>query len=537
MEQRFGPSCVQARSQKTLSGAALWTLIARGDFLPITAMVQACSFLLLMPLYSFRLTTDSPSYLGIAQGYAEGRWHDAINPYWPPLVSWLAAPLIRIGAEPLDALHALALATGLAGLTACRGLLTDLGIPAGIRGLMLLGLVPVFLAFSLTNPNPDLLVAVLLLFYVRLLFSPRCAENPRFGLACGVLGAAAYLAKTYAFPFFLVHFPLVVLCRHAAERDLLRRRTLRRSLGLGLAAFLLVSSAWMGALYGKYGRLTVGDAGAYNFMLVHNDSGHSFLEGFAEPPNARSLSAWDDPLRLAQQRASRSAGPPGIGETAERIGRNAVATLEAYQAGSFFSMAILAGTAVGLIGLSFRAMLGNAHAHILLTVLLLPAGYWMLLVDRRYLYLGVLLIYALGGSLVMRVPSWSGEQKRAAVILLCLSFAFVPLRDLRANAGFNDDVRRMASVLADAGVRGRIAADGAYDRSLYAAYFLAGGREGVTFLGIPRRGTDASQVSADLLRHRCDYYLCWGGESCPAARDLRAAEVARLEGLRVYRVR
>jgi len=537
MEQRFGPSCVQARSQKTLSGAALWTLIARGDFFPITAMVQACSFLLMRPLYSSLLKTDSPSYLGIAQGYAEGRWYDAINPYWPPLVSWLAAPLIRAGADPLDALHALALATGLAGLTACRGLLTDCGIPMDIRGWLLLGLIPVFLAFSLTNPNPDLLVAVLLLFYMRLLLSPRCTEDPRFGLACGVLGAAAYLAKTYAFLFFLVHFPLVILCRHAAERDLLRRRTLRRSLGLGLAAFLLLSSAWMAALCGKYGRLTLGDAGAYNYMLVYNDSGHKPWEGLTEPPHARSLSAWDDPLRLAQQRASRSAGPPGIRETAERIGRNAVATLAAYQAGSVFSTAILAGAAVGLAGLSFRALLANAHFHMLLALLLLPAGYWMLLVDRRYLYFGILLIYALGGSLVMHTSSWSAMQKKAAVILLCLSFAFVPLRDLRANAGFNDDVRRMASVLADAGVRGRIAADGAYDRSLYAAYFLAGGREGVTFLGIPRRGTDASQVSADLLRHRCDYYLCWGGESCPAARDLRAAEVARLEGLRVYRVR
>lgn len=137
----------------------------------------------------------------------------------------------------------------------------------------------------------------------------------------------------------------------------------------------------------------------------------------------------------------------------------------------------------------------------------------------------------------MHTSSWSAMQKKAAVILLCLSFAFVPLRDLRANAGFNEDVPRIASVLADAGVRGRIAADVDYDRSLHTAYFLSGGKEGVTFLGIPRPDMDGNQVHADLLRHRCDYFLCWGGGTCPPARDLRSLEVAGLEGLRIYRVR
>ena len=77
-----------------------------------------------------------------------------------------------------------------------------------------------FYAFTLTNPNPDFLVAVILLFYVRRVLSEDYGKSDKDGLCCGSLGALAYFAKAYAFPFFhsafYPHEPLPILRRRGA---------------------------------------------------------------------------------------------------------------------------------------------------------------------------------------------------------------------------------------------------------------------------------------------------------------------------------
>jgi len=516
----------------------LHTRLWRGSIFPVVAVCHAVSGLLLMRLYPHHMTTDTPSYISIARHYAEGRFHDAVNWFWSPLISWLLAPFLRIGMDPISSLHLLGLTTGLAGLIGCRGIFRELGLPERAQNILLLALIPVLHAFSLVNPNPDLLVAVLLLFYVRLVIARDYAENPWIAAFCGLLGALAYFAKAYAFPFFAAHFLLVNVCRHIGERDFLRRRNVRRSCLLGLAAFLLLSSAWIGVLYAKYGRLTISTIGEYNFRLVNDVSGVSYLsDGFAEPPVPTALSAWEDPTQLAEARLKPIDASRVIEDTVSRIGRNILNTIDAYQAGSVFAMASLALTAIGLIGLSPRAMLGNARFLVLLTVLLLPAGYLPLLMNRRYLYIGLLLIYALGGSLLLGVTTWSSRRRTAALFILCFSFMLLPLRDLRANVHFNREIYELATFFAAQGVQGRIASNGSYDRSLFLTHFLAGERKGAAFLGVSRSGASAGELEDALRRHAIDYYLCWAQHSC----DLRPGFPAIVPGghsvVRVYRVR
>lgn len=516
----------------------LKTRLAFGGFFPIVVAIHAVSGLLLMRLVPHHMTTDTPSYVSVARSYAEGRFHDAVNWVWSPLISWLLAPLIRVGMDPISALHLLALATGIAGLIACRGVFRELGIPERIQSIMLLVLVPVFHAFSLINLNPDFLVAVLMLVYVRVVISWNYAQNPRSGFFCGLLGALAYLAKAYAFPLFAVHFPLVNLCRHYGERDPVLRRNLRFALCLGMAAFILFSSAWIGVLHAKYDRLTIGAIGAYNFRLVHDGSGLSFLsEGFAEPPIPSALSAWEDPVRLAEGRL-KPLDPPRVFEnTMKRIGENLLKTVGAYQAGSVFSIAILACASIGLIGLSARSLLGNAVFLILVTILLLPAGYLPLLVDKRYLYLGILLIYALGGSLLLRVDAWDQRKRTAAILVLCLSFILVPLRDLRANMHLNDEVHALASVLAEQDIGGRIASNGSYDRSLFLTYFIAGDQRNATYLGSSPPDVSGTELDDDLRRYGIDFYLCWAEHPCNLSPGYPVIQPDGTETLRVYRVR
>jgi len=507
-------------------------------FFPFVVAIHAVSGFFLMRLYPYLMTTDTPSYISIARKYAGGSFHDAVNWVWSPLLSWLLAPLILLGADPIPALQFLALMTGIAGLIACRGMFRELGIPEKTQAIMLPALIPAIHAFSLANPNPDFLVAVILLFYVRLVLSRDYGKRPWDGFFCGLLGAVAYFAKAYAFPFFAVHFPLVNLCRLYGEPEPVIRRSMRFSLCLGLASFIAISSVWIGVLFAKYDRLTISTIGSYNLKLVNDEAGLSFLSGgFAEPPDPYALSAWDDPTRLAEGRLKPLELPRVIENTMRRIGMNVLKTVEGYQAGSVFSMAILCCAAVGLIGLSKRALLGNSVFLLLLTILLLPAGYLPLLVNTRYLYLGILLICALGGTLLLRYEPGDQRKRIAVLLILCLSFTIVPFRDLRANRHRNSDLHDLATILVEKDIRGRIASNGSYDRSLLLTHFIAGGRQGATYLGCSPPQAPVSALDGDLRCNGVDYYLCWAEHPCNLRPVYPLIRLDGVETLRVYRIR
>ena len=160
--------------------------------------------------------------------------------------------------------------------------------------------VPVFLYFSLSVRSPDLLTAGLLCFYLGLMFDPEYAKERHNGILCGALGGFAYLAKPYAFYFFIPHFILLsALQMHFTSDRGARRKSLKHLL-IGLLVFSLISVPWVTQLSQKYGRPTVGTAGSYNHARTHPASWGSFyLEGvIAAPPNGTAVSIMEDPTGL-----------------------------------------------------------------------------------------------------------------------------------------------------------------------------------------------------------------------------------------------
>ena len=150
------------------------------------------------------------------------------------------------------------------------------------------------------------------------------------GLCCGLLGALAYFAKAYAFPFFILHFTLMNLCRYYGAAEPALRKRIWRSFGSGMLTFMFVASPWIYALYEKYDQLTFSTIGSYNFQLVNSEPGSSLLfSGFSAPTNPTAISAWEDPTRLAEGRWKPLDLPRTIQNTLSRICANALKTLEA----------------------------------------------------------------------------------------------------------------------------------------------------------------------------------------------------------------
>lgn len=492
---------------------------------------------MLMNLYAHQMTTDSPSYISIAQKYAQGHFHDAINWVWSPLISWLLAPFVLMGIHPLDAIKIIGLMTGMAGLLACRQISREFGIPDKIQILLLIALIPMFYAFTLTNPNPDFLVAVILLFYVRRVLSEDYGKSAKEGLCCGSLGALAYFAKAYAFPFFILHFTLMNICRFYGTAEPELRKRVWRSFGSGMLTFIFIASPWIYALYEKYDQLTFSTIGSYNFQLVNNEPGFSLLySGFSAPTNPTAISAWEDPTRMVEGRWKPLDLPRTIQNTLSRICANVLETLEAYQAGSLFSATIILFAMGSLIGIDRRELLGNKVFLAVLTIIIHPLGYLPLLADRRYLYLGILLIFVLGAYLLNRYPFSTNQRKIAAITILSLSFALTPVRDLRACLFMNQEVYDLSVVLEEMGVGGNVGSNGNYDQSLFVTYFISTNRE-AKYLGISPPEVTSRQLAIDFGKYGIDYYLCWKDHPCHL--DSGHPEIAGpgLKHLSVYKVK
>jgi hypothetical protein len=509
------------------------TATAQNRFFFVILALYAVIGFALLSLYPYHVVTDTVSYVSIAQQYARLQFHDAVNWTWSPLISWLLAPLLVLGLDPLFAIRGIGLIAGMAGFFALRCILRRLEVPEKTQGIFLVALVPMFYAFSLINPNPDLLVAVILLFYVGRLLRPEDGKRHRDGLVCGSLGALAYFAKTYAFPFFIVHFSIVNACRWCSAQDRASRKAMTTSFGVGMLTFLLISAPWIYALHGKYGELTFGAMGSLNFNLLHNENGVPWHDGgFLAPPNSTAISAWDDPFLVTAGHWKVPAVAQVIESAVSRLCRNAIKVLEILQSGSVFSAAILALSVLFLVGLPWRSLPRNAVFLVLLTIVLLPSGYLFLLVDKRYVYLDILLVYSLGACLIGKWDLGDRRRKTAAVALLCLSFAFMPLRDLRATVSMNRDIHDQSVALAQAGVGGRIASNSEFDRTLLVSYFLSTGRD-VSYFGAALPGVSDAELARDLEKHRIDYYLCWKSAPCAAPGTL----LSGFEEIDVFRVK
>ena len=85
-------------------------------------------------------------------------------------------------------------------------LLNKTAIPAGLKAIVLLAAIPIVMIAVFHDLAADPLVCLLLLVYTDIITEKDFFENPHKNMLCGIVGALSYFAKTYAFPFFLLHF-------------------------------------------------------------------------------------------------------------------------------------------------------------------------------------------------------------------------------------------------------------------------------------------------------------------------------------------
>lgn len=196
-----------------------------------------------------QLNPDGLAYLTIARSISAGDF--VVRGYWSPLMSWLLAPAIAVGADPYAAFQVLVRGCGLAWMILAVALARRAGVT--LAGQLALALVLALVALTRTfyPVTPDLLAAVLFAAYLLLVSRPSFTGRPLLdGASAGLLGAAAAYAKFYNFPFVIAHICTLSLLLWARRN---RDARVLRTLAMALITFFLASIPNAIAIADRYG--------------------------------------------------------------------------------------------------------------------------------------------------------------------------------------------------------------------------------------------------------------------------------------------
>ncbi len=254
------PAGPQADVQHTHPANARW-------FWPALIVILVGYVALAVPLAIRQLDAVNPdgfAYMQVARQYAEGS--PVVRGHWAPLISWLMAPLLALGALPPVAMRWV---MGLGGLLwVVTGVLfaRRFGLSPAARLALAVFLALISAQFAFVPSTPDVLASGIVGLYFYLVTSPRYLEHPaRFGLLVGLVGGLAYFGKYYNLPFVLAHLVMtgVLLVMH--------RQPVRRTLiatGVSLITVAVVAAPWATLISLRYGEPTFSLSGKFNHAIV-----------------------------------------------------------------------------------------------------------------------------------------------------------------------------------------------------------------------------------------------------------------------------
>jgi len=455
--------------------------------------VYCAGFAALLPFLVYHIDADGISYISIARHYLDGDFALAVNGYWGPLFSWLLMPFMAAGINPLVSAKLAGFASGLLALWGARRLCAALGLSLFSQWVVLLSLAPVGLSFFCQLISPDLLLAAILAHYFVFALRDDFGADGREGLACGALGGLAYLAKSYALPFFAIHFTAICFARRQF-----------RTWAWGMAVFALVCGAWGSVLSLKYGGTALTTAGRYNRDVVGPSyKGHPVnYEGFFAPANGKAASIWEDPSLIETRRWSMFDSRAAFLHQLRLLADNFVAECDALQAVSLFSCAVI-------LWLLLEALSGDRlAAAALFSAALYCAGYLPIVARARYLYPVYLLLAVCAGKLLDALCENAGRRRKFILAAgLAGSFLITPAYNIAQSVNSG---RGMFMFSRDFGMRfgaGHTLASGTrWMETLYAAYHTNS-----RYIGQAAAGIEPGELARQLSLYGADYFFSWSG--------------------------
>jgi hypothetical protein len=390
------------------------------------------------PNYQYYIDPDGTAYLTISRRYAEGYYVQAINGYWSPWSCWLTALLIKQGFAAIPA-SVIINATGATGfLYITQSFFIRFGVIKHLQWLLTCALA-VFLCCAVFYQSfDDLWECFFLLASLRVMLANGFTSRPSLWLVNGVIGALAYFAKAYAFPFFILN---TVCCSFLLSSN--KKQWIYVSV-TSVVAMLMVSAPWIYALHYKYGIWTTSTAGPLNtsWYLV----GHPYWrEGIAQllpPAYPDSPYYWEDPYAVNGATPHFWSSWRLAGLQVLRLGMNVVKLhISMLQLSVFFPVIAL----VVVFSLKQRDELRSYPKDIkvaALSFLLFPLGYLLVNFESRYIWYMLPLGLVIADFIIRRAHGYIAKKVRVSIVYLVLAISLViypVLQMVKMNhEGYND---------------------------------------------------------------------------------------------------
>jgi hypothetical protein len=487
---------------------------------PGPGLLVVALWLLLLPFTHHYVNPDGPAYAEVAARWADGAWGAAVNGYWGPLLSWLAAPLVAIGVPGILALRLVLLGGALAVLPVLRRLAHRAGATDGATEVVRLALAPFLVYTALFGLYPDVLMVAAVLWSLEFAVRSSGLRDLRWPASAGALAGVAYLARAYAVPVMLVTLPLVALLhRWGTPRP--PAPIVRRWLLVALGTFLLVVGVWSVVLTASYGTPTTSTSAGFNAQLVAPGSaGNPYnVRGLYEPPDGEVVSAWIEPSQLPvplrsgvdslDERPGEDEADGVTGAVADRIGR--LVANARIVVGSLVrrGLPIVALAAVAVFGFVRRRQVPDvAFVAPLLTGAVAVGGLTLIIAIERYTWIAVLAAAPAAAVGLDRVlAGWRARGLEVAAVVLTALMFVTSVHGLLPRVGTMAEVTRAARAIGDEPVLpGRVAT-----LSRWQETHRLCAEVGCQYLGRPE-ARDAETAAAELAAAGVEHLVVWDGD-------------------------
>ena len=221
---------------------------------------------------AYESNADTVVYLDLSDAIKNHLWHSVVNAYWFPLYPALltlgracfgfrmqyelmAARLVDAALGLFFVLAAVVLAASARRLLIARGATKDTLLPERILYLWVAVFAYIYVSADMNRIAPDALVSALMILCVAALLWAVAEDSLPAYAAVGLCGGLAYLAKAFAFPFFILWMLLAVAVNFRKPRVL-------RRLVLTVLVFGLIAGSYIWQISAAKGRFTYSDTGS-----------------------------------------------------------------------------------------------------------------------------------------------------------------------------------------------------------------------------------------------------------------------------------
>lgn len=464
-----------------------------------------------LPFYKAEITADHISLYSIAEKYITGDYDNAINAYFGPLYSMLLIPFIFLGAGKEFSARYLGCFLGLISIFVFYRFTLVFEIKKKLRMILMWIFFIYSLFFSLTLSTPDLLLTIIITLYLTFLLNKNYLDNKASSLKCGFIGAFAYFAKAFAFPFFIVHFFLSHIAILIANSD--RKTIVLKKYAYGMIIFILFSSIWIFTISNRHGRLMftvtgmkVSDTGnpSDKFMSPIHRNGL-----FTPPENTYCI--WERPDAVYRDLSTYSTFKnfESFKYDIRRASKNFYHLLGNYSRVSSLWLPALIFSLLFAIGKN-KLIADQRLFLAAMTVIFYPVGYLTYDVQLRYLWPVIPLFLCLCGfsaNYLLDFDFFTPKRKAILLTILIGSFLLFPLNELRFSINKNKeslDISQNITTNKLIPEGSKIASNDDYFKSFYLSFRISS-----KFYGYLPDTMSEETFEQQLQDHAIEYFIVW----------------------------